>query len=602
MADEFSGTLRAEATTISDVGILMKKSSGDDSRLRRAAEKKMRSQAAPPEEIFIEDAKSLIHELRVHQIELEMQNDELHRSQIQLAESRMRYADLYDFAPVGYLTFDQEGLIVEANLTAAKQLGKERSRILKSPFFLNVSEKDRDAFRLHLTKVFKTGERQTCELRLAPAGIGEEFHAKLDSILIEDASGKGLARTSVTDITEGKRVEVALSQREYYLTAILENQPGLVWLKDKEGRFLAVNHAFARSCGMERPENVLGKTDLDIWPRELAEKYRNDDKAVLTRGAPIVVEEPINDKGEMKWFETFKTPVLNKDGQILGTSGYARDITERKQMEEELRKSRYELELRVQERTAELNSYMAMLEQSNRALQDFASIASHDLQEPLRKVKTFGNILKQQCSSSLDDQGKDYLDRILNANQRMQSLLTGLLDYSRVTTKTEPFQEVDLSALIGQVLSDLEVRIVQTGGEVHIGRLPVISADPTQMRQLFQNLIGNALKFHKPDERPMVHVRAGSDTDSGCQIVIEDNGIGFEEQYLERIFAPFQRLHGRSSQYEGTGMGLAICQKIVERHGGSITARSEPGKGSTFIVTLVVNAGKVLINDEVPAL
>jgi signal transduction histidine kinase len=122
------------------------------------------------------------------------------------------------------------------------------------------------------------------------------------------------------------------------------------------------------------------------------------------------------------------------------------------------------------------------------------------------------------------------------------------------------------------------------------------------MRQLFQNLIGNALKFHKPDERPMVHVRSGSDTDSGCQIVIEDNGIGFEEQYLERIFAPFQRLHGRSSQYEGTGMGLAICQKIVERHGGSITARSEPGKGSTFIVTLVVNAGRVLINDEVPAL
>jgi light-regulated signal transduction histidine kinase (bacteriophytochrome) len=234
---------------------------------------------------------------------------------------------------------------------------------------------------------------------------------------------------------------------------------------------------------------------------------------------------------------------------------------------------------------AELRSTMAKLEKSNQALQDFASIASHDLQEPLRKVKAFGDMLKQKCGASLEDQGRDYLERILNASQRMQSLLTGLLNYSRVTTKAEPFKAVDLSDLVGEVLSDLEVRIVKTGGEVHVETLPVISADPTQMRQLFQNLIGNALKFHKPGEKPTVQVRSAPNTASGCQIIVEDNGIGFEEKYLEKIFAPFQRLHGRS-QYEGTGMGLAICKKIVERHGGSVTARSEPGKGSTFIVTL----------------
>jgi signal transduction histidine kinase len=133
----------------------------------------------------------------------------------------------------------------------------------------------------------------------------------------------------------------------------------------------------------------------------------------------------------------------------------------------------------------------------------------------------------------------------------------------------------------------LEIRIVRTGGEVHVEDLPVISADPTQMRQLFQNLIGNALKFHKPGEKPMVRVRSISNTDSGCQIVVEDNGIGFEEKYLDRIFAPFHRLHARS-EYEGTGMGLAICKKIVERHGGSITAKSTPGAGSTFIIELPV--------------
>ncbi len=258
---------------------------------------------------------------------------------------------------------------------------------------------------------------------------------------------------------------------------------------------------------------------------------------------------------------------------------------------EELRNSRDELELRVRERTAELNSYMAKLEQSNQALQDFASIAAHDLKEPLRKVNSFGVMLRQKYKDPLGQTGNDYLDRMLNATDRMQSLLAGLLDYSRVATASEPFEEVDLSDIIGEVLSDLEVRMVKTGGEVDVGTLPVVSADPTQMRQLFQNLIGNALKFHKPGEKPIVQVRSVSNTDAECRIVVEDNGIGFEEQYLEKIFAPFQKLHGRR-EFEGTGLGLAICKKIVERHGESITAGSTPGVGSKFVVTLPVRPRK----------
>ncbi|SPF37261.1 Multi-sensor signal transduction histidine kinase (fragment) [Syntrophobacter sp. SbD1] len=209
------------------------------------------------------------------------------------------------------------------------------------------------------------------------------------------------------------------------------------------------------------------------------------------------------------------------------------------------------------------------------------------MKEPLRKVISFGNMLRLESGESLGQSGNDYLHRMIHATERMQSLLTGLLDYSRVATSAEPFKEVDLSDLIGEVVADQEERIENTGGEVHVGSLPVISADPTQMRQLFQNLIGNALKFQKPGEKPMVQVRSVSKTDSECQIIVEDNGIGFEEQYLDKIFTLFQRLHGRS-EYEGTGMGLAICKKIVQRHGGSITAKSAPGAGSTFIITLPV--------------
>jgi signal transduction histidine kinase len=290
--------------------------------------------------------------------------------------------------------------------------------------------------------------------------------------------------------------------------------------------------------------------------------------------------------GTLSFGTKTKTRFSDEDLALMKTvADQVATAMEKLHLIDELRNSRDELELRVQERTAELKSYMTKLEQSNQALQDFASIASHDLQEPLRKVAAFGNMLKQKCGGSLEDHGKDYLERILNANQRMQSLLTGLLNYSRVTTQAKPFKEVDLANLIDEVISDLELRIVKTGGEVHVETFPVISADPTQMRQLFQNLIGNALKFHKPGEKPVVQVRSISNTDSGCQIIVEDNGIGFDEQYLERIFAPFQRLHGRS-EYEGTGMGLAICKKIVERHGGSITAKSTPGEGATFIIEL----------------
>ena len=174
---------------------------------------------------------------------------------------------------------------------------------------------------------------------------------------------------------------------------------------------------------------------------------------------------------------------------------------------------------------------------------------------------------------------------MIHATERMQSLLTSLLEYSKITMSPEPFQEIDLNAIIREVLSDLEERIVKTGGEVHVVDLPVISANPTQMRQLFQNLIANALKFHRPGEKPMVRVRPVCVAGSECRIDVEDNGIGFDERHLERIFVPFQRLHGRS-EYEGTGMGLAICKKIVERHGGNIVAESAAGKGSTFIITL----------------
>ncbi len=307
----------------------------------------------------------------------------------------------------------------------------------------------------------------------------------------------------------------------------------------------------------------------------------------------------------------------DNDG-VKGTVHVMRDITERKNVEEELKKHRVHLEELVDQRTYELQStndilqgeiairnkakdelmaYADKLERSNNELTDFANTASHDLQEPLRKVMAFGDRLKSKYSEELGEQGRDYLERMQSAAGRMQNLINGLLTFSRVTTKAQPFIPVELSTIAQEVVSDLEIRIEQTGGRVEVGALPVIEADQLQMRQLIQNLIGNALKFHKKDEPPVVKVKGSLVRRNGCdpkktrsdkelyELIFEDNGIGFEDKYTERIFGIFQRLENRS-EFEGSGIGLSVCRKIVERHGGNISAKSSLGAGTTFTVTL----------------
>jgi light-regulated signal transduction histidine kinase (bacteriophytochrome) len=244
-----------------------------------------------------------------------------------------------------------------------------------------------------------------------------------------------------------------------------------------------------------------------------------------------------------------------------------------------------------------LRDYAAKLERSNRELQDFASIASHDLQEPLRKIEAFGDRLAARCADELSDAGRVYIDRMQDAAGRMRCLINDLLTYSRVTTKARPFAPVDLGRIAREVMSDLQVAIEQAGARIVLADLPVIHADATQMRQLLQNLLSNALKFRCAERAPEVRIGARLYTPTRpehraagprlCELAVADNGIGFKQDYADRIFGIFQRLHGRS-EYPGTGIGLATCRKILERHGGTITATGRPAEGATFLCTLPV--------------
>jgi PAS domain S-box-containing protein len=273
-----------------------------------------------------------------------------------------------------------------------------------------------------------------------------------------------------------------------------------------------------------------------------------------------------------------------QEDEVPGICMVVSDLTEHVRQNELLQERATELE-KAKER---LERFNRQLEGLNGELQDFAFVASHDLNEPLRKIQTFGNMVTKKLANFKDENSKDYLKRMQTAAARMQTLLNSLLSYSRVTTKAEPMKKTDLRRSVKEALSNLEIVRGEKNAVVGIGDLPTVKADPVQMTQLFQNLIDNALKFHRDGESPRVKIYA-KEVGDAFEIYVEDNGIGFEEKYLDKIFLPFQRLQGRSSNYEGVGMGLAICKKIVERHGGRINARSELGKGSTFVVTLPAN-------------
>ena len=426
----------------------------------------------------------------------------------------------------------------------------------------------------------------------------------------------------IQNITERMTFEKKLAVSEEKYRSLVENVPAVTWRADQNGNFVYISPNVESVCGFSSAEmlELMGKFSR-IHPEDSVQMAKGFSRLFYqvaeSRDYPVSGEFDVRYRFQKKdkewiWIHDRAGIVHEIDGTLM-LDGVFSDITEVKEVEDELEQYSLNLSKLVDERTSELlqaNKLLKMeimehrmaedelkqlttrLKNSNTDLERFAHIASHDLKEPLLLINAFSERLMSRHAGELSSRAHNYLERIVKSARKMEQLINAQLDLSKITACNRPFEPINLNVLMNEVLQDLEEQLAKTGGKVEVGPLTVMEGDSLQLRQLFQNIIVNALKYSREWSEPRVRItgRLVKGTNM-VDIMVEDNGIGFDEKYLDRIFRPFERLHSWG-EYEGTGMGLATCEKIVLRHGGEITARSTPGIGSTFYIRLPCRANR----------
>lgn len=470
----------------------------------------------------------------------------------------------------GAATVSQDGIITWANAHLAEMLKVPLEVLLGSQALSSIALADQKTFEAVLLR----SRQEECKIEIDLQVQDGSLIPVLLSLSAVPSSDVETICLVATDLTEQKRnAEIAAAER--VSKAIIEQAAEIIVVCDIEGRVVQASQSALRLAS----ENPMFKSFEDVFPLTYKSSTQSDCefsvKEVLSgkvfHGVEAILEGPHGNA--LLSLQLSAKPLDIPGNGNLGCVITMTDVTERKRAEQAVRR------------------YARQLERSNKDLEDFAFIASHDLQEPLRKIQSFGRLVIENYRNELGSKGYDYLKRMQEAANRMEKMIHDLLSYSRISTQVRAFETVDLNHVLANVLSDLEGRILETRGQVRVEELPVIEGDPMQMYQLFQNLLSNSLKFHKTETRPAVKVYSQQSKDQEnypletVEVVVEDNGIGFDIQYLDRIFQPFQRLHGRS-EFTGSGIGLSICRRIVERHNGSISAHSEVEKGATFVITL----------------
>jgi PAS domain S-box-containing protein len=530
------------------------------------------------------------------------------------AEEAVRRANEYNRSLIEasldpLVTISPDGTISDVNEATIRATGRSRHELIGTDFSTYFTEPRRA--KAGYETAFRTGSVTDYELELRHRD-GHVTPVLYNAAVYRDRAG-GIAGVfaAARDVTERKRAEEAMRRAGAYNRSLIEASLDPLVTINPDGTISDVNEATIRATGVQRKELVGTR---------FSEYFMDPDRAKA--GYETVFREgTVTDYAlELRHRDGHVTPVLynaavfrDEAGGVAGIFAAARDVTERKRAEDALLAAYNELDDRVKERTADLVEANRSLEReiaehratsaalkqrsrelarSNEELQQFAYIASHDLQEPLRAISGFTELLERRYSGQLDEKADRYINFIVDGTNQMQRVIQDLLAYSRVQTKAHGFGLIDANQAVEQALRNLQVSIRDRGAVVSIdGRLPECYADGIQITQVFQNLIANALKFQRPGATP--EIRISAEREGGAwRFRVADNGIGIDARHLDRIFMLFQRLHAKG-EYEGTGIGLAICKRIVERHGGTIAVQSTPGAGSTFSFTIPIPDGVV---------
>jgi len=547
------------------------------SQLRKRAEDALQGKSEELQELSITDARSLIHELQVHQIELEMQNEELRRAQKELEESRDRYSDLYDFAPVGYFSFDKNGLIIEVNLTGAKKLGVERNFLIKKPFSLFISPRSKDVFYLHLRQVFSTGVRQTCELKLADKK-GVEFDVQLESLSLSVQEGNpGHCRTAMSDITDIKKAEEDIRNVLAYTESIVDTIREPIVILDAHQRLKTANLAFYKTFKISI-EDTRGRSIYEIgngqWNiprlRELLWKIYS----MNTKFLDFEVEQEFANIGrKVMLLNACRLKLSGTDMILLAIE----DITERKKLDE----------LRLENER---------LISANKVRSEFLTIMSHELRTPLTSVIGYSIILEGKTQGELNEKQRFFVDNILKSSKHLLDLINNFLELAKTEAGKQEmvFEEISVPDEINEILKLIKENSIDHNiilRKEFDPEIQSIHADKRALKQMLFNLLNNAIKFSKK-EGGIITVSTKKENYM-VKISVVDTGIGIKEEDLPRLFQKFEQLDsGISRKYEGTGLGLAITKQLVEMHGGKIWVESKYGQGSKFIFLLPIGGKK----------
>ena len=556
--------------------------------LRRRAEAQIALEFSVPAletlaEMSPEDTQLLLHDLRVYQIELEMQNEELRQAQMELAAAQERYFNLYEMAPVAYVTLNHARLIVEANLAAASLLNMPANALIKQPLARFILRDDRRQFSRHLSQICAADTRQTCELRFARKNQPPCW-VLLSGVPAQSASGKAICHVVMTDITERKRAS-------NFLRLVLSNIPDFVFWKDHNSVFLGCNEAFAKAAGVNSPDEIIGKTDYDMpWDASEADSYVAADRRVMESNRPEyhIIEPQLQADGKQAWLETCKVPLCDEQWRVIGILGTFTDITERKQTEEQLLATIKQLE----ETTDRANKLAAQAGMANTAKSDFLANISHEIRTPMNGVIGMNGML---LDTDLTPEQRHYAEAVRNSGEAMLGLINDILDFSKIEANKLVLDmfDFDLANLLDDFAAGLALQAHDKGLVLHCTTDAAVPSqlrgDPGRLRQILANLGSNAIKFTQHGE-VAIHVSVVEIMDENVllRFTVRDTGIGIgiPAQKIDLLFDKFSQLDASiTRRFGGTGLGLAISKQLAELMGGEAGVTSEEGKGSEFWFT-----------------